>query len=301
MNRFTSALWHLTRALPFRRNVWSKGPLASVFVSLLVGCQSPQSSAPLPISLDFQAVLGGQPFSCQGEFPGVELHQLKLFVYDLRLLSADGHETPVAIQQLPPWQKPGKGDEGLVLLDYENGTGHCKNGTPGTHTSVLGSAPAGVYTGLSFRLGVPFSLNHGDPIRAQPPLNDSTMHWNWQGGYKFLRLDGKVSQQPYIVHIGSTGCEGTFTNVTRCTRENRADVSLSGLTWTEASAPDSALQVRHAQISIHLEPLLQGSGDGCMAEADNPACEAIYHALHLDLGTGKALTGGDPQTVFTAP
>jgi len=45
----------------------------------------------------------------------------------------------------------------LALLDFEDGTGGCVNGTPDVNDRVAGTVPEGHYTGLRFTLGVPFS------------------------------------------------------------------------------------------------------------------------------------------------
>jgi len=128
------------------------------------------------------------------------------------------------------------------------------------------------------------------------------MHWSWQGGYKFFRLDGRQNAKPYKVHLGSTGCEGTFTQVSGCARENRAEITLPKLAWDAPASSPHPSGVWQAPIRIHLEPLLQGAGDGCMAEADNPGCIEVYHALALDLSAGRPLAASAPaQTVFSSP
>lgn len=55
--------------------------------------------------------------------------------------------------------------------------------------------PSGVYDRVRFRVGVPAELNHANPARftAGHPLNPNLngLHWNWQGGYIFLALEGR--------------------------------------------------------------------------------------------------------------
>ena len=58
----------------------------------------------------------------------------------------------------------------------------------------LKNVPEGSYAGLQVCLGVPASVNHADPgvWPVGHPLNPqvNAMHWNWQGGYVFLALEG---------------------------------------------------------------------------------------------------------------
>jgi|GEM_PF-1128253 hypothetical protein len=60
----------------------------------------------------------------------------------------------------------------------------------------LGSLPEGVYNGLRFTLGLDSVTNHGDPtvFEAGNPLAIQTpsMHWDWNSGYLFMKIEGKV-------------------------------------------------------------------------------------------------------------
>jgi cytochrome c peroxidase len=59
------------------------------------------------------------------------------------------------------------------------------------HVSDL---PAGGFDRIRFNVGLPDSVNHADPLQFGPdhPLNPRVngLHWNWQGGYVFLALEG---------------------------------------------------------------------------------------------------------------
>lgn len=65
-------------------------------------------------------------------------------------------------------------------------------------------------TSLRFTMGLPFDVNHANPLSQPSPLNDSSMFWSWQNGHKFLRLDlsknGDTSRK-WSYHLGSVGCE----------------------------------------------------------------------------------------------
>lgn len=70
----------------------------------------------------------------------------------------------------------------------------------------LNNVPAGAYDRLRFQVGVPAAINHSDPARFDPghPLNPTVngLHWNWQGGYVFLALEGQWRRE------GAPGLEG---------------------------------------------------------------------------------------------
>lgn len=66
---------------------------------------------------------------------------------------------------------------------------------PGTGSEfLLGQAPAGKIKSLTFHIGPDEKRNHGDPALHPPghPLNPNVnrLHWDWQGGYIFLAIEG---------------------------------------------------------------------------------------------------------------
>ncbi|WP_018969015.1 MbnP family protein [Rubritalea marina] len=76
---------------------------------------------------------------------------------------------------------------------------------------TLKDVPSGQYKGLRMKLGLPKKQNHGDPAQydANHPLNPNLnqLHWNWQGGYIFLALEGKfrnTSQHSgFVYHLAN--------------------------------------------------------------------------------------------------
>ena len=72
--------------------------------------------------------------------------------------------------------------------------------------------PAGTYDRARFLVGVTRDLNHADPAQFGPahPLNPKVngLHWNWQGGYVFLALEGRWRDAAgtwngYSFHLGT--------------------------------------------------------------------------------------------------
>jgi cytochrome c peroxidase len=64
---------------------------------------------------------------------------------------------------------------------------------------MLGEAPRGRITAITFHIGPDEKTNHGDPARHAPghPLNPNVnrLHWDWQGGYIFLAIEGRWRKQ----------------------------------------------------------------------------------------------------------
>lgn len=160
-------------------------------LAAIAGCTTDATTPTERVELRFAAMFGDAAFQCGRSYDGigstasrVTPTDLRFYVSDVALVDAQGRETPVALEQDGRWQL-----RNVALLDFEDGTGPCAGGTPDRRDRVIGTVPAGTYTGMRFTLGVPFELNHDDPTTAPSPMNLTAMFWSWQGGYKFLKLD----------------------------------------------------------------------------------------------------------------
>ncbi len=120
------------------------------------------------------------------------VHNLQFYVHDVELLDERGVGHPFRLVAREPWQS-----EQVALLDLAGGAG-----TPRNEVVRGTSDDAGKYTGIRFTVGVPFDLNHANPLTAAAPLDRGPLFWTWQSGYKFLRADFDASS----FHLGSTGC-----------------------------------------------------------------------------------------------
>jgi hypothetical protein len=102
------------------------------------------------------------------------------------------------------------------------------------------------------------------------------MSWGWNAGYKFLRLEGKRGREAFVVHVGSTGCEGTFGHVTRCARPNRAEIEIVSTGGTYA-----------------LDVARLAGGDApvrCMGDGADAACTETFAQLGLETGEARGVS-----------
>jgi len=250
------------------------------------------------VTIRFEAAVGEQAFACGTRYDGIGItastitaSDFRFYVSNVRLIRADGADVPVALTPDGLWQQ-----DDVALLDFEDGSRTCANGTPELRDVVEGRVPAGRYSGLRFTVGVPFEKNHRDPTLQPSPLNLTRMFWTWNAGYKFLRLDLRTSGLPqgWVVHLGSTGCSpgGTPLDVpTACRFPNDVRVDLP------AFDPDGDA------VRVDLRTLLAGAdvdvnqpetAAGCMSAQDDRDCAAIFQAFGLPFSGGPAGT----QRVF---
>jgi uncharacterized repeat protein (TIGR04052 family) len=250
---------------------------------------------PVKLSIAFKPMVGSQDFACGQLYTGVgtsattyEPKDFRLYVHNVRLLS-HGTEVPVTLTDDGAWQR-----DGLALLDFENKTGLCSNGTEATNHLLVGTAPKGHhYTGLRFTVGVPFEKNHQDASTAAAPLNVSTLFWGWEGGYKFLRLDGRTRGLPngHNLHLGSTGCQTSGPNqVTACQNANRFEVELADFDPT--GSRHVVLDVTALFASSNLDMNQAQSAPGCMSTSDDADCAPLFQRLGLAFGGTQANPAG---------
>lgn len=266
-----------------------------------------------PVTIRFAANVGNQAFSCRtisslGKPATSQVaSDFRFYVSEIALLDAQGKAVPVALEQDGKWQY-----QNLALLDFENKTGACVNGTTETRDRVVGTVPKGNYTGLKFTLGVPFGLNHEDAALAPSPLNLTGLWWNWQAGYKFVRIDlqrpsiaastGKQKHEGhdaeesaigFPIHLGSTGCQAAAgrDKPTHCQYPNRATVIL---TRFDPAQNRVVADLARLVATSNLKQNQPKTAPGCMAGPSDQDCMGIMTRLGLSF-MGKPAA---PQTFF---
>jgi uncharacterized repeat protein (TIGR04052 family) len=246
------------------------------------------------VNIQFAARAFASPLDCAGQYKDlglepadVRLLDLRFYIHDVRLVRANSkEEVPVTLTQDGVWQY-----QDVALIDFEDHTEACSDGTMQTNTLVKGAAPTGDYDGLKFRLGVPFKLNHEDVTTAPSPLNLTSLYWSWGYGHIFLAAvtSASVNGAPpnaHYIHVGSTGCMGdpALGEVVSCTYPNRPEVSLD------------KFQVNKTVVVADLAELVSGSnlltGGGCHSFPGAEECSAPFSRLGIDHTTG----GMTPET-----
>lgn len=255
------------------------------------------------VTIAFAGKVGADPWSCTKTYPGlgatavtVEPKDLRFYVHDVRLVRADDVEVPLALAVDGKWQTAE-----VALVDLEDGTGTCTDGTPDTNAAVKGTVPEGTYKGLAFKVGVPFAKNHGNPTTAPSPLNLTQMLWSWQAGYRFVKIDtqpvGGAGPMPrFNLHLGSTDCVGDPEKgvaVTSCGRPNRFEVKLATF-----DAATQKVVLDYAALVAGVDMSQNGGGPpGCMSGTTDPECGPLFPKLGLDFTSGAP---SGTQSVFKA-
>lgn len=176
--------------------------LAFPLVLSLTGCRDDPSDDPEPtpetgvFELNFRGYWDGaelflnkttEPYTDQVTGNKVIIENVKFYVSDLRLVKADGTEEQVNDYHLFDFAE-----------NHQFVTGSGKTAHAGGEYMTV-EAPLGEYSGVKFGLGVPQDVNNADPsvYGPQHPLSvDQGMHWSWNTGYIFLKVEGKMDTTP---------------------------------------------------------------------------------------------------------
>ncbi|MCB1140636.1 MAG: metallo-mystery pair system four-Cys motif protein [Leptospiraceae bacterium] len=219
----------------------------------------------------------------------ITLSDFRLYISDVKLVTSSGISSNFNLVQDNKWQSAT-----TALLDFEDKTGNCTNGTTETNTKITGTYTSGNYSGIQFTVGVPFSENHIDNTTAKAPLDVNGMFWSWNGGYKFTKFEFKNNATNSIaIHIGNSSCTPTGNSPTSCSYPNYSTVTLTG---TSGFVPGTN------KIAIDVSSLLNGSdtsstGLTCMGASNTTsACKVILNNLGIKETDGTSM---GTQSVFS--
>ena len=259
------------------------------------------------VTIKFAPKVGNSSFSCGTNYKlgksatPVTLSDFRFYVSNVALIDASGKTVPLNLTQDNKWQY-----QNVALIDFEDKTGACTNGTTEVRDKVIGTVPKGNYKGLQFTLGVPSNLNHEDSTLAPSPLNLTSLWWNWRFGYKFARIDFKnqvTAQNPqsqqkhkdnhgnagksqgFLIHLGSTGCQAETSSQkpqTECSNPNRPTITFTNF--------DSAKNIVIADIGklvkdTNLTHNQTDTATGCMSSPDDNDCRSVMANFGIPFGS----------------
>ncbi|HBK95818.1 MAG TPA: metallo-mystery pair system four-Cys motif protein [Microcoleaceae bacterium UBA10368] len=277
-----------------------------------------QAAETQEVDLKFSGQVGEKPFNCGESYSNLGMvattvtpTDFRFYVSEIALIDANGKAVPVTLKQDGKWQH-----QNVALLDFENKSSACANGTVEIRDRILGTIPKGNYKGLQFTLGVPFNLNHEDATLAPSPLNLTSLWWNWRGGYKFLRIDmtnpskstmpgshsqgDRIQANPstkpeqhspennqnhgntagFVIHLGSTGCTAGEKNQqpSTCKNPNQAKVVFNNFDPAKNTVvADIKSLVANSNLAIN-QP---NTPPGCMSDPKDSDCTGIMNNLGL--------------------
>lgn len=234
-------------------------------------------------------VIGATFISCAPRSERVQLRfiltnsdsvqRLQFYVHDVVLIGGDGQGHVAQLVQRQPSQS-----DRIALIDLTPGA------SPEAQGFVEVTAPRLTYTGLRFVVGVPFDMNHGNPLMSPAPLNRGELFWSWQAGYKFLRLDVSKANHESAFHLGSTGCSSAS-----ALRPPAAPCLQPNLIHVELRDFDPLTQPISVRVGEIVEALNEeGLPHACTGDYSHPACARAFENTGLDPRSGVCSGGAAP-------
>lgn len=271
-----------------------------VALALVAGCGSDDDNSPgeRSATVQFKAEVNGQDFVCGKTYSNVgvgqpgtyQVNDWRFYVHDVALVKADGSRQTLDLNQDGAWQY-----QNTALLDLRK---DCGSGVLPTNAVVKGTVSNESYSGICFKVGIPYSLNHISDATAPSPLNSSGMLWNWRAGRKFIRIDGVGDpsnlKQSFVIHLGSTECPGPDPNAppsAACGYPNIAEFCLDNFNVDQDRI---VMDVGKALAASNVVVNTASTAPGCMSGNSDPECIAIMPRLNLDF-TYVAGAGSTPE------
>lgn len=293
-------------SFPFRNTA-----VLSALLALVAGCGGDgDGSNERRITLQFQGQVNGQDFVCGQTYsdvgvgqPGTyQVNDWRFYIHDIALVTADGDKQSLTLDQDGVWQY-----KNVALLDLRK---NCGSGTLPTNAAIAGTISDGNYTGICFKVGIPYELNHLNDATAPSPLNNSGMLWSWRSGRKFIRIDGigdpSNLKQSFVIHLGSTECPGSDPNApptAACGYPNIAEFCLSNF---DADQDDIVMDVGKVLAESNVVVNTADTAPGCMSGNSDPECIPIMPRLNLDFtyvagasSTPEQYPKVSPQVLFS--
>ena len=142
---------------------------------------------------------------------------------------------------------------------------------------------------IRFTLGLPFEVNHLNPLTQPSPLNVPSMFCGWQKGHKFLRLEIKNDVDNWLFHLGSVGCKAASplrAPQQECLFPNRFTYTLP----LDNSNKDKITKKLNIKISLDrlLKDLILNNSLSCQSAPENNQCKSL----------NKHLSNKNKQMVF---
>ena len=158
---------------------------------------------------------------------------------------------------------------------------------------------------IKFTLGIPFELNHLNPLTQTSPLNVPTMFWVWQTGHKFLRFEMLSEDDSWLFHLGSTGCSAPSPMrppSIECRHENRYEITLPLQNASSVLLTNNNMElisVLKLDLAALLKNISTGKENNCQSSPSEISCQKLFKNLAYR-SDKKKLKEANTQMVFSS-
>lgn len=276
--------------------------LMLVIIAIINACNmGEKETKALDVKIPFRLYSGQSEVDCTSNLMSLsqdsidfQLQDIRLFISRLHLKNESGDWIDVALAE-NDFQ-----NQNVALLDFENLAGFCSEGNQDLNTQIVGTIPAGKYSGIKFEVGVPEDINH-DEAKAKGPMSLVKMQWNWTMGYKFLKWELLNDTTSWSLHLGSIGCKvspkksnplrldrsmeaiahGGVSSSVNCLNSNRLLIEFSNF---DINSQELILDLKAALTGVSLD--LEKPGAYCLSRPEDPNCKQLLQNFGLSVEDG---------------
>lgn len=219
----------------------------------------------------FQPTYHGKAVNCTSKIKHSNKHwhysQLQFYISAIALKNSRGEWQKTELIK-SPFQT-----EYIALIGEHCNLGNTKNKS-NWQLNIAKHADLNNFSHIRFDIGLPFDINHLNPLTQESPLNVPNMFWGWQKGHKFLRLEMLSDTDNWLFHLGSTGCFAQSplrAPKKECRYPNRKSFEL-------------ALNKAKTPITFDLAKLLNNvilqEQTSCQSSPENTSCQTLFNNLN---------------------
>jgi uncharacterized repeat protein (TIGR04052 family) len=276
------------------KNFLSSTIILLLSVTLLSGCfQNKQ-----PTQISFHPMYRDIALNCENSFAAEDGGKIKngglqKWQYQQLQFYIHGVEVNTSNNGWQPWMmttNPNQSNNVALLGETCNESNEDSN----WQLELMPLDESIVITDIRFTLGVPFELNHLNPLTQPSPMNDSSMFWGWRGGHKFMRVELFAKDDDWLFHLGSTGCKALSpvrAPTSECLYPNRVSVSLPFTYQTSAIVFDLAVLINDIKLTRK---------NGCQSAIDEDSCKILFENLNMNLNSTNKTLLLNEQRMFKA-
>ena len=253
-------------SVPFPLRIAIISLSCTVIIGAAASCSRRENSAVVQFSLQHEAA--GAPSE-----EGFAVRDFRFYVHHLELLTHDNEVHALEMSPVSSWQ-----GGGVTLIDLVGASEADGNNV------VQGTIESDVreFVGIRFSVGVPFELNHANPLTAAAPLNLGELFWSWQTGYKFMRVDLADARGEWSFHLGSTGCASA--SAVRAPQEPCAQPNIMRV---ELLGFDPLREPIRVRADVFAQSMREHGPGACTGNYGyDPACADILAKTGLQLDSG---------------
>jgi uncharacterized repeat protein (TIGR04052 family) len=235
----------------------------------IISCEPKQNT----LTIKFVPFYGEQALNCKKSFEQNDqnwlISHLEFYSYNFQVKDHNNqwHQAALKVNQ---GQHPQVTLIGGICGQQQNWT-----------INLTTSTPIKNIAGIKFRLGLPFELNHVNPLTQLEPLNNSSMFWTWQTGFKFARIELYDKDKQWVFHQGSTGCSSS--SAVRAPKQPCKNLNDAEITLDFSSATN---QNNEMSVVFDLKALLKNidmiNDNNCQSSPDSEFCNQLLSRMGVN-------------------